>query len=123
MTLTERLQRNQQKPRQPRLLERYFRGQLDDARRESTADHARLRCSNRGIRGGEIDVVEGVEKLATNIEAEPLPNGEVAYKPKIHIEVGGSREDAGSRVAEGELRGRGESRGVEPVIDRLLAIG
>jgi hypothetical protein len=94
---------------------------LDDASGKGAADHSRLSRTYRGVRRIEIGVVERVEPLAAKVQAEPLPDGEVADQPEIHVEVGGSGQDTRAGIAEGELGRRDKRSRIKPVINGLLA--
>ena len=68
-------------------------------------------------------MVGDVEKLAAELELDRLRDREIAEDRRVEVDSAITAHDVDALIAEAELGGLGERRGVEPAVQRLLAVG
>src|ERR1051326_7670823 len=88
---------------------------LDLARGEGTVHDAEVGRAEYAAGYGEISVVQGVEELAAELEAQVFPDAEIALHRKIRHGDAGGAQNVAAFVAELELRRLKEGGGVEPL--------
>lgn len=89
----------------------------------AVADHAELRGAEGRAGNPEVRVIEGVEHLGTELDAEALPEHEVLHDSGVEVRRSRSASDRTGGIAEEETRGLLEGCRVEPALRGTLAGG
>src|SRR2546427_587399 len=78
-------------------------------------DDSRARITDRHCRQAEVRVVEKVERLPSELQAEALVEKEIAADPEIEVDEAGCAQNITARVPEARAGRRCECSGVKPV--------
>src|SRR5260370_10909747 len=99
-------------------LKRKPQAQLDlSLRNDGAGDHAGQRISDSRIRIAELRMIEGVESLGAECQANAFPDGELPVYSKIEVHTTRAMQRIAGRISKCILGRRDEGCGVEPMVD------